>query len=105
MSELEIGVTVTTPIEDVERWSAARTEATCCKLHASEREVRVADRAMQIHGGCSYVTEYPAERYAVKNRGGILDPEDIAEAYWQLHRQPRSAWTQELDLRPWMENV
>ena len=27
----------------------------------------------------------------------------IAENYWQLHRQPRSAWTHELDLRPWME--
>jgi len=32
-----------------------------------------------------------------------LDPAAIAEAYWQLHRQPRSAWTQELDLRPWAE--
>ncbi len=32
-----------------------------------------------------------------------LDPAAIAEAYWQLHLQPRSAWTQELDLRPWVE--
>lgn len=32
-----------------------------------------------------------------------LAPEAIAEAYWQLHRQHRSAWTQELDLRPWVE--
>ena len=44
------------------------------------------------------------ERYALKAQGGILDPEAIAEAYWQLHQQPRSAWTHELDLRPWMEN-
>ncbi|MFO1271461.1 MAG: SDR family oxidoreductase [Rubrivivax sp.] len=43
------------------------------------------------------------ERYALKDQGGILDPEAIAENYWQLHRQPRSAWTHELDLRPWME--
>lgn len=43
------------------------------------------------------------QRYALKERDGILNPEHIAEAYWQLHRQPRSAWTQELDLRPWME--
>ncbi len=34
---------------------------------------------------------------------GLLDPAAIAEAYYQLHRQPRSAWTQELDLRPWVE--
>lgn len=31
---------------------------------------------------------------------GMLDPDDIAEAYWMLHSQPRSAWTLELDLRP-----
>jgi NAD(P)-dependent dehydrogenase (short-subunit alcohol dehydrogenase family) len=33
----------------------------------------------------------------------LLDPDAIADAYWQLHRQARSAWTQELDLRPWTE--
>jgi hypothetical protein len=32
-----------------------------------------------------------------------LDPSAIAESYWQLHVQPRSAWTLELDLRPWVE--
>jgi NAD(P)-dependent dehydrogenase (short-subunit alcohol dehydrogenase family) len=30
----------------------------------------------------------------------LMDPDSIAEAYWQLHRQPRDAWTHELDLRP-----
>ena len=44
------------------------------------------------------------ERYKLKEKEGILDPEAIAENYWQLHRQPRSAWTHELDLRPWMES-
>jgi NAD(P)-dependent dehydrogenase (short-subunit alcohol dehydrogenase family) len=34
---------------------------------------------------------------------GLLQPEAVAESYWQLHRQARSAWTQELDLRPWSE--
>lgn len=34
---------------------------------------------------------------------GLLAPDDIAESYWLLHRQPRSAWTHELDLRPWVE--
>jgi NAD(P)-dependent dehydrogenase (short-subunit alcohol dehydrogenase family) len=33
----------------------------------------------------------------------LLDPEAIAEAYLALVRQPRSAWTHELDLRPWVE--
>ncbi|WP_372070132.1 SDR family NAD(P)-dependent oxidoreductase (plasmid) [Tistrella mobilis] len=33
----------------------------------------------------------------------ILKPEDIAANYVWLHRQPKSAWTHELDLRPWSE--
>ena len=33
----------------------------------------------------------------------ILKPDDIAANYVALHRQPRSAWTHELDLRPWTE--
>jgi len=33
----------------------------------------------------------------------ILSPDAIAENYVHLHRQPRSAWTHELDLRPWIE--
>ncbi len=43
------------------------------------------------------------ERAALKGQDGILDPEAIAEVYWQLHTQTRSAWTHEMDLRPWME--
>ncbi len=43
------------------------------------------------------------ERYALKDRDGILQPDHIAENYWMLHRQPRDAWTHELDLRPWLE--
>ncbi len=32
-----------------------------------------------------------------------LDPVDIADAYAALHAQPRSAWTQEIDVRPFVE--
>ena len=34
----------------------------------------------------------------------ILSPEAIAANYVMLHKQPKSAWTHELDLRPWGEN-
>jgi NAD(P)-dependent dehydrogenase (short-subunit alcohol dehydrogenase family) len=34
---------------------------------------------------------------------GALHPDAIAETYWQIHDQPRSAWTHEVDLRPWKE--
>jgi len=35
---------------------------------------------------------------------GLLDPDAIAENYWSIFQQPRSAWTHELDLRPWVES-
>ena len=33
----------------------------------------------------------------------LVHPDSIAEVYWQLHNQPRDAWTLELDLRPYSE--
>ena len=44
-------------------------------------------------------------RHLLGERGpdSLLAPAAIADAYWHLHRQARSAWTQELDLRPWVE--
>jgi NAD(P)-dependent dehydrogenase (short-subunit alcohol dehydrogenase family) len=50
-----------------------------------------------------FIAENFPQRYALKDKDGILNPDHIAEAYWQLHCQPRSAWTHEMDLRPWME--
>ena len=47
-------------------------------------------------------TNFP-ESYAKKNRQGILSPDSIAQAYWQIHVQPRDAWSHETELRPWIE--
>jgi hypothetical protein len=33
----------------------------------------------------------------------LLDPEAIAETYLHLIRQPRSAWSWEIEVRPWVE--
>jgi hypothetical protein len=38
-----------------------------------------------------------------RGEDGLLDINAIAENYWHLHRQPRSAWAQEIDLRPYKE--
>lgn len=38
-------------------------EASCCKLFASEMVGRVADRAVQIHGGAGYMADYAVERF------------------------------------------
>ncbi len=42
----------------------------------------------------------------VTERGpdGTLDPDAIAETYLHIHRQHRSAWTWEVEVRPWVEN-
>jgi NAD(P)-dependent dehydrogenase (short-subunit alcohol dehydrogenase family) len=47
--------------------------------------------------------EYLPDLYASKGKDGIVEPDDLAEIYWQLHQQPRSAWTFEIDARPFSE--
>lgn len=43
------------------------------------------------------------QRAEAAGADGLLDPDAIADAYWQLHAQHRSAWSQEIDLRPFKE--
>ena len=50
-------------------------------------------------------TAWVHERRAANGRpetelGELMSPESVAAAYWQLYRQPRDAWTFELDVRP-----
>lgn len=48
-----------------------------------------------------------SERYrhlaAERGENSLLAPDAIAELYLQMHRQPRSAWSHEVDVRPWSE--
>jgi len=50
-----------------------------------------------------FIKENFPDTYALKEKDGILQPKKIAEAYWNIHVQHPSAWTQEMDLRPYME--
>jgi hypothetical protein len=38
-----------------------------------------------------------------RGEDGLLGIDAIAETYWQIHCQPRSPWTHEVDLRPFKE--
>jgi NAD(P)-dependent dehydrogenase (short-subunit alcohol dehydrogenase family) len=51
------------------------------------------------------VIDTPSVRQLLPDRepGTLLSPESIAETYWDLHRQDRSSWTLEIDLRPAVE--
>jgi acyl-CoA dehydrogenase len=46
----------------LDRGERISTEASCCKMFASEMVGRVADRTVQIHGGAGYISECAAER-------------------------------------------
>lgn len=52
-------------------------------------------------------TDFIAQRIgdidAARAADAVLSPDEIAKNYVMLHRQARSAWTHELDLRPWTE--
>ncbi len=46
-----------------DRGENVSTESSACKLFATEMVGRVADRAVQIHGGAGYMSEYAVERF------------------------------------------
>jgi NAD(P)-dependent dehydrogenase (short-subunit alcohol dehydrogenase family) len=50
-----------------------------------------------------WIRENFPDMVASRPPDGLLAPDAIAESYWALHAQPRSAWTFELDVRPWVE--
>ena len=50
-----------------------------------------------------WIKENFPEIYKLKEVGGILNPDKIAQEYYNLHCQDKTSWTHELDLRPYME--
>jgi len=52
----------------------------------------------------NFIRENIPDADARRAEDAILAPDDIAQNYVMLHKQPRSAWTHELDLRPWKKN-
>ena len=54
-----------------------------------------------IDGGIEKVGTDP--RAANRGEDGMLHPDHIAQNYLAVHRQHRSAWTWEVELRPWLE--
>ncbi len=54
-----------------------------------------------IDGGIQAGADDP--RAPARGADGMLSPDAIAETYLHVHRQHRSAWTWEVELRPWVE--
>lgn len=47
--------------------------------------------------------QFLPDLFASKGKDGIIQPNDLAEVYWQLHSQPKTAWSFEQDVRPYAE--
>lgn len=52
----------------------------------------------------SFIRENVPQVDELRETDGILAPDEIAKNYVWLHKQQRSSWTHELDLRPWKEH-
>ncbi|MBV1701152.1 MAG: SDR family oxidoreductase [Hyphomicrobiales bacterium] len=83
--------------------AALRMLAQSMARELGPRNIHVAH--IVIDGGIdtAFIREMRPDFEALKAKDGVLSPEEIARNYVMLHRQQRSAWTHELDLRPWCE--
>jgi NAD(P)-dependent dehydrogenase (short-subunit alcohol dehydrogenase family) len=82
---------------------ALRALAQSMARELGPRGIHVAHTIIDGAIDTEFIRENFPERYALRESDGILNPDHIAENYWMLHKQPRDAWTHELDLRPWSE--
>jgi NAD(P)-dependent dehydrogenase (short-subunit alcohol dehydrogenase family) len=67
------------------------------------QNIHVAHVVIDAAVDTAWVMENVPDAAAMKAKGGIVAPDDLAINYINLYDQPRSAWTFELDLRPWSE--
>jgi len=76
------------------------------RVEAQTFEMSRAEVIVVIDGGIAGQRLLSRVPGLAEQRGpdGLLQIDAIAEAYWMLHHQHRSAWTLELDLRPWSES-
>ena len=67
------------------------------------KNIHVAHVVIDAAVDTAWINENFPVAAALKAKDGIVDPNALADNYVMLHEQPRSAWTFELDLRPWIE--
>jgi NAD(P)-dependent dehydrogenase (short-subunit alcohol dehydrogenase family) len=67
------------------------------------KNIHVAHLIIDAGVDTKWVRERRSGDAAIEAPDVLMNPASIAETYWQLHTQPRDAWTFELDLRPYGE--
>lgn len=68
------------------------------------KNIHVAHVVIDAAVDTAWINENFPQAEALKAKEGIVAPDDLADNYVMLYDQPRSAWTFELDVRPWIEN-
>jgi NAD(P)-dependent dehydrogenase (short-subunit alcohol dehydrogenase family) len=67
------------------------------------KQIHVAHVVVDGAVNTSWIRENFADMLAQAPVDAIVDPAEIAEAFWYLHNQKRCAWTHEMDIRPYCE--
>ncbi|WP_256349908.1 hypothetical protein [Pseudomonas sp. B6002] len=84
-------------------WAGLRSVAQSFAREFGPKNVHVAHVVIDGSIDGDRIKSRAPEYLTTLGEDGALKLDDIADAYWYLHTQPRSAWTQELDLRPFKE--
>lgn len=82
---------------------ALRALAQSLARELGPRNIHVAHVVVDGAIDTEFIARLVPDIAALRAEDAVLSPEAIAENYVWLWKQPRSAWTQELDLRPWKE--
>lgn len=87
--------------------SGLRAVAQSMARELGPKNIHVAHLVIDAGVDTAFVRERIRQRYADAEEqldpDQLMHPASVAEAYWQLYRQPRDAWTFELDMRPYRE--
>ncbi|GAB3112432.1 SDR family oxidoreductase [Aestuariicella hydrocarbonica] len=67
------------------------------------QNIHVAHVVIDAAVDTAWIMDNVPQAQALKKQDGIVRPDDLADNYVHLYRQPRNAWTFELDVRPWQE--
>lgn len=82
---------------------ALRALAQCAARELGPRGVHVAHVVVDGPIDSQATRSLFPELFASRPPEGVLKPDDVAEVYWQLHCQPKSAWSFEVDVRTHLE--
>lgn len=82
---------------------ALRALAQSMARELGPQNIHVAHVVIDAAVDTAWIMENFPDASQLKEKDGVVIPDDLADNYVMLYDQPRNAWTFELDLRPWLE--